>query len=102
MIKLVQQKKADADTWKARFEGEHSHSNLAEVEKQKIFDHLNIKDQEHQIQIDKLLSEISRLHDELQNNENLREIEINTLKNKYENESMAQIQNLKRSQYENI
>lgn len=75
---------------------------MAEVEKQKIFDHLNIKDQEHQIQIDKLLSEISRLHDELQNNENLREIEINTLKNKYENESMAQIQNLKRSQYENI
>lgn len=72
------------------------------MEKQKIFDHLNIKDQEHQIQIDKLLSEISRLHDELQNNENLREIEINTLKNKYENESMAQIQNLKRSQYENI
>jgi hypothetical protein len=31
---------------------------LAEAEKKKIFDHLNIKDAEHQIQIEKLLTEV--------------------------------------------
>jgi hypothetical protein len=31
---------------------------LAEAEKKKIFDHLNIKDTEHQIQIEKLLTEV--------------------------------------------
>jgi len=53
------------------------------------------------VQIDKLLSEISRLHDEQQNLENLKQIEISTLKNRYESEAMNQIQNLKRSQYGN-
>lgn len=53
------------------------------------------------MQIDKLLSEISRLHDEQQNLENLKQIEISTLKNRYESEAMNQIQNLKRSQYGN-
>jgi predicted RNase H-like nuclease (RuvC/YqgF family) len=56
LIRLIQQKKSDAEMWKARFEGEHSNANLAEVEKKKIFDHLNIKDQEHQVQVDKLLA----------------------------------------------
>ena len=74
---------------------------MAEAEKKKIFDHLNIKDQEHQVQVDKLLAEISRLHDEQASLESLKEIEINQLKNKYENEAMNQIQNLKRSQYGN-
>lgn len=101
LIKLVQQKKAEVETWKARFEGEYNNSNIAEAEKKRIFDHLNIKDQEHQVQIDKLLSEISRLHDEQQNLESLKQIEISTLKNKYESEAMNQIQNLKRSQYGN-
>lgn len=45
LIKLVQQKKAEVETWKARFEGEYNNSNIAEAEKKKIFDHLNIKDQ---------------------------------------------------------
>ena len=31
---------------------------MAEAEKKKIFDHLNIKDTEHQIQIEKLLAEV--------------------------------------------
>lgn len=53
------------------------------------------------MQIDKLLAEVSRLHDEHANLENLKQIEINQLKNKYENEAMNQIQNLKRSQYGN-
>lgn len=101
LIKLVQQKKAEVETWKARFEGEYNNSNIAEAEKKKIFDHLNIKDQEHQGQIDKLLAEISRLHDEQQNLENLKQIEINQIKNRYESETMNQIQNLKRSQYGN-
>ena len=44
------------------------------------------------------LFEISRLQDEKIEMENLKQIEINALKNKCENEAMAQIQNLKRSQ----
>lgn len=101
LIKLVQQKKAEVETWKARFEGEHSHSSAAEAEKKRIFDHLNLKDQEHQVQIDKLLAEISRLHDEQAALENLKQIEISTLKNRFENEALSQIQNLKRSQFGN-
>ena len=101
LIRLIQQKKTDVEMWRARFEGEHDTANSAEAEKKKIFDHLNIKDQEHQVQIDKLLAEISRLHDEHANLENLKQIEINQLKNKYENKAMNQIQNLKRSQYGN-
>jgi len=101
LIRLVQQKKGEVETWKARFEGEYNNTNIAEAEKKKIFDHLNIKDQEHQGQIDKLLSEISRLHDELENVEKLKQIEISTLKNRYESEALNQIQNLKRSQYGN-
>ena len=31
--------------WKARFEGEYNNTNVAEAEKKKIFDHLNLKDQ---------------------------------------------------------
>jgi hypothetical protein len=48
-----------------------------------------------------LLAEISRLHDEIDNLEKLKQIEISTLKNKYESEALSQIQNLKRSQYGN-
>jgi len=44
------------ETWRARFEGEYTHSSTAEIEKKKVFDHLNIKDQEHQVQIDKLFA----------------------------------------------
>jgi hypothetical protein len=44
--------------WKRKFDSEYSNSNMAEAEKKKIFDHLNIKDQEHQIQIEKLLTEV--------------------------------------------
>ena len=56
LIKLVQQKKTEVETWRARFEGEYTHSSTAEIEKKKVFDHLNIKDQEHQVQIDKLFA----------------------------------------------
>jgi hypothetical protein len=45
--------------WKRRFDSEYTNSNLAEAEKKKIFDHLNIKDTEHQIQIEKLLAEVT-------------------------------------------
>ena len=58
MIKLVREKNNEIDEWKRKFESEYTHSNHAEVEKKKIYDHLNIKDQEHQIQIDKLLAEV--------------------------------------------
>ncbi len=101
LIRLVQQKKSEVETWKARFEGEFNNSNIVEAEKKKIFDHLNLKDQEHQGQIDKLLAEISRLHGELQAVETEKQIEIGLLKNRYESETMNQIQNLKRSQYGN-
>ncbi len=29
LIKLVQQKKSEVETWKARFEGEYNNSNIA-------------------------------------------------------------------------
>lgn len=74
LIKLVQVKKTEVETWKARFEGEYNNCNIAEVEKKRIFDSLNLKDQEHQVQVDKMLSEISRLHDELENAETLKQI----------------------------
>lgn len=58
LIQLVSQKNNEIEVWKRKFDSEYSHSNLAEAEKRKVFDHLNIKDQEHQIQIEKLLSEV--------------------------------------------
>ena len=58
LIKLVQQKNSEIEVWKRKFDSEYSNSNMAEAEKKKIFDHLNIKDQEHQIQIEKLLAEV--------------------------------------------
>ncbi len=58
LIKLVQQKNNEIDLWKRKFDTEYNNSNIAEAEKKKVFDHLNIKDQEHQIQIEKLLSEV--------------------------------------------
>ena len=54
----MQQKNNEIDVWKRKFDSEYTNSNMAEAEKKKIFDHLNIKDQEHQIQIEKLLSEV--------------------------------------------
>lgn len=59
LIKLVQQKNSEIEVWKRKFDSEFTNSNLAEAEKKKVFDHLNIKDQEHQIQIEKLLSEVT-------------------------------------------
>lgn len=58
LIKLVQQKNSEIDLWKRKFDSEYNNSNIQEAEKRKVFDHLNIKDQEHQIQIEKLLSEV--------------------------------------------
>lgn len=58
LIKLVQQKNNEIDLWKRKFDTEYNNSNIAEAEKKKVFDHLNIKDQEHQIQIEKLLAEV--------------------------------------------
>lgn len=58
LIKLVQQKNTEIDLWKRKFDTEYNNSNIAEAEKKKVFDHLNIKDQEHQIQIEKLLAEV--------------------------------------------
>ncbi len=58
LIRLVQQKNNEIEVWKRKFDSEYNHSSLAEAEKRKVFDHLNIKDQEHQIQIDKLLAEV--------------------------------------------
>ena len=66
-----------------------------------MFDHLNLRDQEHQVQMDRMLSEISRLQDELQAVEALKQVELSQLRNRFENEAMNQIQNLKRSQYGN-
>ena len=61
LIKLVQQKNTEIDLWKRKFDTEYNNSNIAEAEKKKVFDHLNIKDQEHQIQIEKLLTEVDSL-----------------------------------------
>ena len=51
--------------------------------------------------MDRMLSEISRLQDELQAVEALKQVELSQLRNRFENEAMNQIQNLKRSQYGN-
>jgi hypothetical protein len=55
---LLQQKNSDIEGLRRKLESEFSHSNIAEAEKRKVFDHLNIKDQEHQLQTDKLISEV--------------------------------------------
>jgi len=60
LIRLVQQKNGEIEVWRKKFDNEYTHSNIAEAEKKKVFDHLNIKDQEHQIQIDRLLNEVIR------------------------------------------
>lgn len=51
--------------------------------------------------MDKLTAEISRLHDQLEEVEKLKQLEIEGLKNKYEVEALSHIQNLKRSQQGN-
>ena len=51
--------------------------------------------------MDKLLAEISRLHDQLEELEKLKQLELDGIKNKYEVEAMSHIQNLKRSQQGN-
>ena len=58
LIQLVQQKNEEIEMWKRKFQSEFDHSHLAETEKKKVYDNLNIRDQEHQIQIEKLLSEV--------------------------------------------
>jgi hypothetical protein len=59
LIRLVQQKNGEIEGWKRKFDSQHSHSSLAEAEKRKVYDHLNLKDQEHQIQFDKLVAEVT-------------------------------------------
>jgi hypothetical protein len=51
--------------------------------------------------VDKLLAEISRLHDQIEEVEKLKQIEIDAVKNKYEVEALSHIHNLKRSQQGN-
>jgi hypothetical protein len=51
--------------------------------------------------VDKLLAEISRLHDQIEEIEKLKQIEVDAVKNKYEVEALRHIQNLKRSQQGN-
>jgi hypothetical protein len=51
--------------------------------------------------VDKLLAEISRLHDQIEEIEKLKQIEVDAVKNKYEVEALSHIQNLKRSQQGN-
>lgn len=101
LIRLVQQRKAEVEGWKARFEGEHSTLSAAEAERRRVFDHLSLKDQEHQVQLDRLLAEISRLQEEAASQEAMRQLEISALRNKLEAEALSQIQSLKRSQYGN-
>ena len=59
LIGLVQAKNEEIEMWRRKCQSEFDHSNIAEAEKKKIYDNLNIKDQEHQIQIEKLLSEVT-------------------------------------------
>lgn len=47
----MQQKNSEIEVWRKKFDSEFAHSSVAEAEKKRVFDHLNIKDQEHQIQI---------------------------------------------------
>ncbi len=61
LIRLLQEKNEETRSLKQKLDYEYTHSNLAEAEKKKVFDHLNIKDQEHQIQVEKLVAEVTIL-----------------------------------------
>ena len=56
LIRLLQEKNEETRSLKQKLDYEYTHSNLAEAEKKKVFDHLNIKDHEHQVQVEKLVA----------------------------------------------
>lgn len=51
LIRLLQEKNEEIRQLRQKLDHECVNSNMAEAEKKKVFDHLNIKDQEHQHQI---------------------------------------------------
>jgi hypothetical protein len=59
---LVQQENDEINVWKRKVDSEYNNSNLAEAEERKVFYHLNIKDQGHQIQTGKLLARYFPAH----------------------------------------
>lgn len=101
LLKVIQQKKSEADAWRLKFDSEFNATNALESETRKAYDNLNLRDEQHKLEVDKLLAEISRLHDQLEEVEKLKQLEIEAIKNKYEVEAMSHIQNLKRSQQGN-
>lgn len=66
-----------------------------------IAEQLERKNYEHRIEVEKLLNEISKLHEDCFQIETAKNMEIQRLKNDYEQNSYTQIQNLKRSQHGN-
>ena len=66
-----------------------------------VTEQLDRKNYEHRIEVEKLLNEISKLHEDCFQIETAKNMEIQRLKNEYEQNSYNQIQNLKRSQHGN-
>lgn len=65
LLKVIQQKKNEVDMWKLKYDSEVGATNVMETEARRAFDNLTIRDEQHKLEIDKLMAEISRLHDQL-------------------------------------
>jgi cell division protein FtsB len=74
LLKVIQQKKSEADAWRLKFDSEYNATNALESEARKAYDNLSIQDQEHRFEVDKLTAEISRLHDQVAEQERLRQV----------------------------
>jgi hypothetical protein len=86
----------------AQMRGESTNILWIEVEKKRLLEDFDRRHAEHSDEIHKLLDEISKLHEQCYEIENVKNIEIQKLKELYEKDTYTQIQNLKRSQNGNV
>lgn len=95
---MIQQKKIDNDSLRLQLD---AGGVALERETRRASANINILDEEHKVHIDRLLAEITRLEDQIEEIEKLKKIEIDGIRSKYEAEAIQQIQNLRRSQQGN-
>lgn len=86
----------------AQMRGESNNLLWIEVEKKRLIEDFEKKHVEHSEEIRKLLDEISRLHEQCYEVENVKNMELQKLKESLEKDNYKQIQDLKRSQNGNI
>lgn len=98
LLQVIQQKKIDNDALRHQLD---AGGVALERETRRASVNINILDEEHRVHIDKLLAEITRLEDQIEEIEKLKKIEIDGIRSKYEAEAIQQIQNLRRSQQGN-